>query len=106
MPEAPAIGKSVHIGAFTFLGAQAGIAIKKCKSAAAAWSILRARLIYVRPYCAKRACKIRANSDILPNVAIEENAVVGTCSLVKQDALACTLAGGIPVAQKKQFRSG
>lgn len=103
-PENLKLGSNTDIGAFTFIDARNGVEIED--------NVLVGGGCLIYSFSAsdgkegkvvlKKGCKIGANTVIMPNVTIGENAFVGACSLVKKDVPANTVVFGCPAKPKEE----
>jgi len=103
-PEKFFLGKNTDIGAFTFIDAREGVKIEDNVMVGGGCLIYsysasdgkRGRIVL------KKGCKIGANTVILPNVTVGENAFVGACSLVNSDIPENAIAFGCPAKVRKK----
>ena len=105
-PEKLTLGQNTDIGAFSFIDARNGVEIED--------DVLIGGGCFIYSFSAsdgkegkvvlKKGCKIGANTVIMPNVTIGENAFVGACSLVKKDVPANMVAFGVPCKVIKEVK--
>ena len=84
-PENLTLGRYVDIGAFTYIGAHDGVEIRNNVQIGSGCKIYSCSTIDNKrgPVIIKEYAKIGANSSVMPDVIIGENATVGALSLVK-----------------------
>ena len=97
-PENLTLGNRVDIGIFTYINAECGVVIKDNVQIGGGVKIYSHSTIDNKKgnIILEEGCKIGANSVIMPNVVIGENAIVGALSFVNQSIPANEVWGGIP----------
>lgn len=84
-PENLTLGRYVDIGAFTYIGAHEGVEIRNNCQIGGGCKIYSLSTIDNRrgPIILKEYAKVGANSCVMPDVEIGENATIGALSIVK-----------------------
>lgn len=97
-PDQLVLGRLTDIGAFTYINAYAGVEIEEGVQIGSHCSIYSINTIdnTKGKVIIKKGARIGTHSTIMPGVTIEENAVIGAYSFVKDDVPANTLSYGVP----------
>lgn len=97
-PEKLKLGKSVDIGAFSYINAEAGVVMEDLVQIGSHSSIYSVSTIDGRTgqVVLRRNARIGSHSVIMPGVTIGENSKVGAFSFVNENIPPNVLAYGIP----------
>ncbi|MBL7124605.1 MAG: acyltransferase [Dehalococcoidales bacterium] len=100
------LGRNVEIGCFTIIGCEYGVEIQDDVKIGYHCTIMSDSTVDNKQgkVLLKRGCKIGANSVIMPNITIGENAVVGANSFVNKSIPDNEVWAGTPAKRLKKLR--
>lgn len=100
------LGRNVEIGSFTVIGCEYGVEIQDNVKIGYHCTIMSDSTVDNKQgkVLLKRGCKIGANSVIMPNVTIGENAVIGANSFVNKSVPDNEVWTGTPAKCVKKLR--